>query len=335
MEEHKVISKSPEQNGRNKIRTYALYIVVGIIIFALPSFASIYVQSMILRIVIFSIFAMSLNLLWGYTGLFSLGHAVYFGVAGYTTGILVVSLGIESFWISAPIAVLTATIVAAILGIPALRVSGPYFLLVTLAMGELFYSVALKWRDVTGGSNGFPGIPYPELGIPGYTISETHFYYFILIAFIICVFLLYRITHSPFGNALQGIRENEQRMNALGYNTWLYKYIAFIIGGFFAGVAGVLFAYHAGMMAPYHVGIMTSTIVMLMVILGGCSVFFGPVLGATLVIFLETISSILTPERWPMILGGVFVIAIIFLPGGVGIYIARFLKKVPHGSIKN
>ena len=323
-----------KQPLQKQLFPYALYIVIGIILIILPSFISDYVQHMIVKILIFGIFAMSLNLLWGYTGLFSLGHAAYFGIAGYTAGILIVSYGIGSFWISAPFGILMATLFAAILGIPALRVGGAYFLLVTLAMGELFHSVAVKWRDMTGGSNGFPGIPYPDLGLPWFTMNDTYFYYFIFIAFIICAFLMYRLVNSPFGRALQGIRENEPRMRALGYNTWLYKYIIFVVAGLFAGVAGVLFAHYGRIMVPGHLGVMTSTLAMLMVILGSCSIVFGPVLGAALVVLLEHITSIYIPERWPLILGGVFVISVIFLPGGIGIYISRFLKKVSYGSAK-
>jgi branched-chain amino acid transport system permease protein len=321
-----------KQTLQKQLSPYALYVVLGIILIILPPFTSSYVQSMIVKILIFGIFAMSLNLLWGYTGLFSLGHAAYFGIAGYSTGILIVSYGIGSFWISAPVSVLLATLFAAILGIPALRVGGAYFLLVTLAIGELFYSIAVKWRNVTGGSNGLPGIPYPDLGLPGLTMNATSFYYFIFIAFIISAFLMYRIIHSPFGYALQGIRENEPRMRALGYNTWLYKYIIFIVAGLFAGVAGVLFAHYGRIMVPGHLGVMTSTLAMLMVILGSSSKVFGPVLGAALVVLLEHITSIYIPARWPLILGGVFVISVMFLPGGVGINISKLLKKVFYGS---
>jgi len=290
---------------------------------------------MVVKILIFAIFAMSLNVLWGYTGLFSLGHAAYFGFAGYVSGILMVRYGIESFWVAAPVGILATTLLAAILGIPALRVgSGAYFLLVTLAMGELLHSVAIKWRTMTGGSNGLVGIPLPDLGVPWFTMNTTYFYYLVFIAFVICLLLMHRVVKSPFGHALQGVRESEIRMRILGYNTWLYKYIAFIVGGLFAGVAGVLFGHFSGIIAPVHVSIMTSTLVFLMVILGSCTIVFGPVLGAALVVLLEHMSSIYAPERWPLILGGVFVIAVMFLRGGVSIYLLRLWKRVSYGSIK-
>ena len=308
------------------------YVILAVVVAILPFFASTYIQGMVIKILIYSIFALSLNLLWGYTGLFSLGHAAYFGVGGYTAGILIVRFGIDNFWIAAPAGILIATLLAAILGIPALRVAGAYFLLVTLAMGELIYSIAERWYSLTGGGNGLYGIPLPNLHIPGFTMNSLSLYFMVFIVFIICAFLIYRIINSPFGDALQGIRENEPRMRALGYNTWLYKYLAFIIGGLFAGVAGVLFGHFTGIIAPVHVGVMTSTLVMLMIILGGASMVFGPVLGAAVVVLLEQISSIYTPERWPLILGAVFVLAVMFLRGGIGIHLQRLWRILARGS---
>lgn len=262
-------------NGRAESRTwqgqifsYGLYVICGVILMILPPFVSAYVQSMLTKVLIFGIFALSLNLLMGYTGLMSLGHAAYFGAAGYTAGILIVRYGVESFWLVAPAGILMATLIAAFFGIIALRVSQAYFVLVTLALGELLYSVALKWRAVTGGSNGLVGIPYPDLGLPWFSLNTIYFYYFVFIIFIICCLVLYRIIKSPFGHALEGIRENEPRMRYLGYNVWLFKYIAFIAAGFLAGVAGVLFGYYSGVLAPLYLGILTSVYVTVMVLIG-------------------------------------------------------------------
>lgn len=130
--------------------------------------------------------------------------------------------------------------------------------------------------------------------------------------------------------ALQGIRDNERRMRHLGYNTWLYKYIAFIIGGAFAGVAGVLYGPFIGSVVPLTLGVTTSAIVLLMVILGGSRTFLGPVIGAAVIVFLQYFASILTPERWPLILGGVFVLTVMFLPGGIGTYLVRLWNKVRY-----
>ncbi|MFC1980006.1 ABC transporter permease [Chloroflexota bacterium] len=319
--------KSYTTGWQNLMVSYAPYIVVGVILIMWPVFVGDYLQSMMTKIFIFSIFALSLNLIYGYVGLFSLGHAAYFGVAGYTTGILILRLGIESFWIVAPAGIIVAALLAAFFGTIALRVSGIYFLFVTFALGELLSSIALKWRSVTGGSNGLVGIPYPNLGL-SFNMNDTYFYYLVLAILMICIVLLYRIIKSPFGRALQGIRENERRMRHLGYNTWLYKYIAFIIAGLFAGVSGVLFGGFTGIIVPGNLGILTSSLVMLMVIIGSDMIFLGPVLGAATIVLIEHYSSILTPERWPLILGAVFVVSVMLLRGGIGIHLMRAWNRV-------
>jgi len=302
------------------------YITGALILIILPLFISTYFVSMLTKVLIFAIFAISLDLLVGYTGLLSLGHAAYLGVAGYTAGILMVHYGIESLWLVLPLSLLMAGIAAAIIGYLALRVSGVYFILITIAFGQLLAIAAVRWKTMTGGTNGLIGIPYPNLGLPGFTWAGSSYYYLVFVVFVICFFLLYRITKSTFGQALVGIRENEMRMQCLGYNTWAHKYVAFIIAGLFAGVAGSLFASFYGIMVPGHLGITTSTTVMLMVIIGSAGTLYGPVLGSALIVFLEHFASIYAPERWPLILGAVFVICVMFIRGGFGIYIPRFWK---------
>lgn len=325
-------------NWQVRLQQSASYLIIIIILLALPTIVSEYIQSMIVKILIFSIFAMSLNLLWGYTGLTSLGHAAYFGVAGYTVGILTVVLRVNNFWLTALAGILVSTVTAAVFAFPALRMANTpikaYFLLVTLALGELLSSIAEKWRSVTGGDNGLTGIPLPQLHL-GFTMNEDYFYYLVFIIFAICVFFIYRIAKSPFGEALQGVRDNEIRMRALGYNTWLYKYVAFVLGGACAGIGGVLFAHFFGIMAPRHVGIMTSTLALLMVIIGGSSTIFGPILGAAVVLILEHVSSIYAPDRWPLILGAVFVISVMFLRGGISVHLLRLWRKTTRGRYRS
>lgn len=306
---------------------YVPFIVVGLILVALPSFLPSYLQGIISKVLIFAIFAISLNLLNGYTGLFSLGHAAYFGAAAYTSGVLIVKLGIENFWIVAPTGILMATFIASIFGFIALRVSGIYFLFVTLALGQLLSYIAIKWASVTGGSDGLVITGYPYLGFSSFSMTATSFYYLVFIIFAISFFLLYRLIVSPFGVALQGIRESETRMRSMGYNTWLYKYIAFVIAGLFAGVAGVLFLYHVKVIIPTNLGVLTSTLVMLMVVSGSDRVFWGPCIGAVIIVLLEHYSSIYSPERWPLILGGFFIITVMFLRGGISIYWLKLWKR--------
>jgi len=294
----------------------------------LPLFFSGYLQSLMTKILIFSIFAMSLDLIFGYAGLISLGHAAYFGAGAYTVAVLILHYDINSLWISLPLGVLVSSAFAAIFGLMAIRVSGNYFLLVTFALGQLLYSVAFKWRWLSSmGTTGIVGIEQPEIGIEGFTWNHTNFYYFVLVIFVICFFFLYRIVESRFGYVLRGIRESDIRMSSLRYNTWLYKYISFIIAGLFAGVSGVLFAYHNQMVVPNHLAVMTSGLVMFMIIIGGTATIYGPVIGSAIIILLEYYSSILTPQRWPLILGAVFIVSIMFARRGVSVYISTKLYK--------
>jgi branched-chain amino acid transport system permease protein len=304
------------------------YALIGAILILLPAFGSAYLNNMVTKVLIYGIFALSLNLLFGYAGLFSLGHAAFFGVGAYTAAILTVKYGIESFWVIMTTGLLAAAVFAALFGFIALRVSGVYFLLVTLAIGQLLFSVALKWRTMTGGSNGIAGISYSNVSITWFTMNAASYYYLVFLLFVICHFLLYRVAKSPFGQALQGIREDERRMQCLGYNIWLYKYITFVVGGLFAGVAGVLLAFQSGVVVPDHLGVLSSATVMLMVILGSDRVFWGPVLGAALIVLLQHILSLYAPARWPLILGTVFVLSVMFLRGGVSLHLVKFTKKV-------
>ena len=245
--------------------------------------------------------------------------------SGYAVAILKLHYGLDLFWITVPAGLLVATFTAAIFGLIALRASGIYFLLVTFALGQMLYSLAwnVKWLN-SKGMQGITGITLPDLAIPGFTLDTTSFYYVVLIFFAISFVILLRLVRSPFGSALVGIREDESRMEAVGYNTWLYKYTAFIISGLFAGVAGILFTYYNFFVSPNHLGIATSFLPMVMAIMGGLGTFLGPVVGAAVFIFVENFASILTPQRWPLILGSLFVLTIIFAREGIGIYIWKF-----------
>jgi branched-chain amino acid transport system permease protein len=304
------------------------YILVGIIFIVLIPLASTYIKYLAARMLIYALFAMSLNLLFGYTGLFPLGHAAYLGLGGYSAGILVTVLGIRSFWVVAPVSILITAFVAAIFGIIALQTKGLLFAFITMALGQLLVNIAIKWRTVTGGSNGLIGIPLPDLGIPGVTLNQTSFYFLVLIVFVVCFLLMYRLIHSPFGLALQGIRDDEGRLSHLGYNTWLYKIIAFVIAGAFAGTAGVLFGPCNGIIDPSSLGVTTSVIAVLTVIIGGMRIVYGPIIGSAVITTLENLSSIYTPERWPLILGGIFVVTVMYLRGGITTHLIRLWKRI-------
>ena len=316
----------------------APYILGTLVLLVTPLFLDTYGQGLMTRFLIFALFAMSFNIVFGYAGLMSLGHAAFFGAGGYTVALLKLHYDVNLFWISAPLGIVVATLVAAIFGIIALRASGIYFLLVTFALGQMLYSLAwnVKWLN-SKGMQGITGICLPDLGIPGFTLDTIWFYYLVLIFFLLSCVLLYRLVISPFGLALVGIREGEPRMEAVGYNTWYLKYASFVVSGAFAGLAGVLFAYYNFFVSPNHLGIATSFLPMVMTIMGGGGTFLGPVVGAAVFIFVENFASILSPQRWPLVLGALFVLTIMFAREGIGVYLWRLWTRwgPNYGSVKN
>ncbi len=301
---------------------------IGLVLIILPLFLSPYLLYLAAKILIFAIFAMGLNYILGYAGLVSMGHAAFFGTAVYVTAFLTVHYGMESFWLVALSGILAAVFMAALFGLFIVHLSGAYFLLITLGLSQLLFSIVWKWRALTGGDDGLPGIPRPDLGLPLDMWDDTYFYYFVFLIFVGCFLLLYRLTDSPFGRALIGIRENESRMKILGYNPWRYKYVSFIIGGGFGGVAGVLYAYLIGIAYPGDIGMMASVMVLFMVILGSPGTLVCPLIGAALLTTLEYVVSSFTPERWPLILGATFVLVAMYFRGGIGIYLIRYWRKL-------
>jgi branched-chain amino acid transport system permease protein len=321
------------------LKTWVPAVVVVLLLLALPSFVPSYIQSLVTKMMIFALFGVSMNILWGYGGIPTFGHAAYFGFGGYCCGILIVHGGISNFWFNLLLAFLLTALLAAGLGIPAFRVYGVgasdnpiYFLLVTLAFGELLVRVAITARGLTGGSTGLAGIPYPDLGIPGITIDSFSFYFLVLFVVAVCLLLIHRLVNSHYGYALRGIHDNERRMQALGYNTWLYKYTSYIIAGAFGGVAGVLFAYFGGVMVPGNMGMAMTDIVFLIVILGSASVYFGPVVGSILVVGAEYLASVYVPDRWPLIIATIIVFTIMVIPQGLGVVLLDLWRRVFRGS---
>ncbi len=328
-----------QDRGQDRwISRAAPYLLGTLVLLITPLFLDTYGQGLMTRFLVFALFAMSFNIVFGYAGLMSLGHAAFFGAGGYTVALLKLHYDVNLFWISAPLGILVATFIAAIFGIIALRASGIYFLLVTFALGQMLYSLAwnVKWLN-SKGMQGITGINLPDLGISGFTLDTISFYYLVLIFFLLSCVLLYRLVISPFGLALKGIREGEPRMEAVGYNTWFLKYAAFVVSGAFAGLAGVLFSYYNLFVSPNHLGIATSFLPMVMAIMGGLGTFLGPVVGAAVFIFVENFASILSPQRWPLVLGTLFVLTIMFAREGIGVYLWRLWTRwgPDYGSVKN
>lgn len=300
-------------------------IAVVLILAAAPAWIDISIISLITKILIFGLLAMSLDVVFGYVGLWSFCHAALFGVAAYTNGIIIQQFDITSFWIAAPLSILVTAVVSAFFAWIALRMSGIYFLLITLALGQLIFSIAFVWRDITGGSQGLINVPYPDVGTD---FSPRSYYYFTLIIIILSAWVLHHLMKSPFGYSLQGIRENETRMITLGFNTWRHKFLAFVISGAFAGIAGILYVHYNGIIIPTGVDMASSGLIAVMVIIGGSGTLWGAMIGSGVIFILSYFVSLLTPERWPLILGACFVTAVIFARGGLFPQLCRLWDKM-------
>jgi branched-chain amino acid transport system permease protein len=284
---------------------------VGVVAPLLPS----YPLTLLTQALVSAIFAMSLDLLLGYTGLPSMGHAAYFGVAAYTVAILAVEAK-AGFVVCLLAALVAAAVAAALFGLLAIRATGTYFLMITLALGMVMWGLAFRWVSMTKGDNGISGVPRPDVALPWDLSAPLPFFYFALAATALAWLGLGLLVRSPFGMSLKGIRESESRMRSLGYNVWLHKYLAFIISGVFAGVAGVLWAYYNGFVSPVDVQLVTSVEALLMVALGGSGTLVGPAIGAALIVFLKNFVSVYT-KRWLLILGAVYIGVILFAPRGI------------------
>ena len=276
-----------------------------------------YYTGLLTEVLILGLFAISLNLLLGYTGIPSLGHAAYFGAAAYTMALLSLRVA-QTFWVSTAAGVGVSLLIAALYGLLALRTSGVYCMMITLALAQVLWGIAYGWRTMTGGDDGLPGIARPDLGVlfPGSLQDPANFFTAVLIVFVIVAAALYLVVHSPFGYTLRGIRDSEARMDCLGYNVWLHKYIAFLIAGGVAGIAGILFVYYHGFVSPAELSLVTSAEGLLMVIVGGADTLLGPVLGAGVVVFLRNIVSAYT-ERWLLVLGLVYLLVVLCAPHGI------------------
>jgi len=318
-----------------RLARFSVQQVMAAVIFFLllvsPPFLSSFLLTLLTQALIYGILAMSLDIILGYTGLASLGHAAYFGIGAYSVGILATRYG-AAFGITLPAGVLLAVLVAAIFGTVALRATGVYFLMITLALGMIVWGLAHRWVTMTQGDNGISAISRPDLGLPWLLSLSLPFYYFALAGFLIAFWILRVIVHSPFGQTLVGIRESESRMRTLGYHVWLHKYIGFVIAGGFGGFAGVLWAYYNGFVSPVDLQLATSVEVLLMVALGGRGSLIGPALGAGIIVLLKNLVSVYT-HRWLLILGAVYIFTIVYAPEGILGAIKRRTKEVKPRAV--
>jgi len=291
-----------------------------VMLLALPAVASKFYLDLFAKIMIMAAFAMSLDLLVGVTGLVSLGHAAFFGLAGYVVIFAAPdAYTAASLWASLPLAIGASALLALGIGAFALRTRGVYFIMVTLAFSQLVYFVFHDTK-LGGGSDGVYLYAKPDAKLAGWTLldlSDSGQFYYAMLAILLVVFAFLRmLLASRFGHALAGIRSNEQRMRALGYNTYAYKLAAFTLAGALAGVPGYFAAVQFGFVNPELLSWHQSANVLLMVILGGSGTRFGPIVGAFAFILLEDAFS-MTTKHWLLLMGAFVILAVMLLPRGL------------------
>jgi branched-chain amino acid transport system permease protein len=267
---------------------------------------------------IFAIAAMALNLLLGFTGLLSFGQATFFGIGAYTAGLMMIH------W-QAPLLLclvagaLTGGVAAALIGYLCIQRIGIYFIMLTFAFNQMFFFIAYKWTDLTGGEDGLPGIPRPPLAVGPLSLGlddPYRYYAFVVALFFVLFYAMKRLVESPLGLVFQTIRENPARAAAIGYDVKRYKWLSFTIAGGFTGLAGVLYSMMFGIVPLEAISWVTSGNIVFMVLIGGIGNLWGPVLGAAAFMWLsETVS--LVWQRWPLILGLALVVVVLFLRGGL------------------
>lgn len=323
---------NPQSNSRGVL---VAKLVVLAALLAFPLVGSAFYTEMVAKVLVMAIFAMSLDLLVGFTGLVSLGHAAYFGIAAYAVALLTPKYDPASLWVALPVAVFGAALAAFVIGIFVLRTKGIYFIMVTLAFAQMAYYV-FHDTPVGGGSDGIYINFKPEAAIAGWApfdLNEPlHMYYFIVAALVLVFVFLTLLLRSPFGKVLVGIRSNEHRMQSLGYATFRYKLAAFTVAGGLAGVAGFLYGVLFGFVTPEYLSWHQSGNVLMMVILGGMGNLAGAVVGAFAFIGLQEVFSGWT-KHWQLLMGGVIVAAVLFMPGGLSALPRRLYKKFKEERI--
>jgi branched-chain amino acid transport system permease protein len=265
------------------------------------------------QVLIYALFALSINMMLGYGGMVSLGHAAYLGIAGYAC-ILATLAGYNQL-LAAMFGIVLSTAAAALFGVLSLRAPGLGFVMITLALGQIVWGIAYRANDLTGGDN---GIRHPARPMPfGMDIRDApSFYYFTLAVFVIALVCIWRFARSPFGASVMGTRDQPRRMRMLGHHVWLVRWITFVMAGFWGSVAGVLYVYYNLFLSPHAISLQQSAEILLMAILGGASTLAGPVLGAAIITLVKNVISTYV-ERWNTLLGMIFVLVIVFMPHGL------------------
>jgi len=297
-----------------KVVQFAAIVVAALLLLTLPAWvANSYYINVASQILFWAVAALALNVLAGYGGLVSLGHAALFGMAGYTAALL---LKFGYGHLTADLCALASTVLtAAVFAVLSLRSTGIGFLMITLALGQILWGIAYRWASLTNGDNGVNVTTRPQfLGI-SLTTADS-FYYVSLIAFALAIISMLIFVRSPFGASFRGARDQPRRMTTLGYNVWLIRFLASLFSGFWTGVAGLLFVYYNQFISPQVMSLQTSAEILLMVISGGTATILGPIAGAGIVVIMKNIASAYI-ERWNLVLGVIFVLIITFMPEGL------------------
>ena len=318
------------QTWSRPVKTRIVLVAVLALLAFFPFVGATFYAELVTKVMILAIFALSLDLLVGYTGLVSFGHAAYYGIGAYVLGLLTPKYEAANLWLTLPAAIALAGLAAFAVGIFVVRVKGIYFIMVTLAFAQMFYFLFHDTR-LGRGSDGISMNFKPVATIGGVTPFDlgnaTHVYFFVF-ALLVLVFLFLRtLLRSPFGRALQGIRSNEHRMRSLGFPVYRYKLASFTIAGALAGLAGYLSALQFGFVNPELLSWHQSGNVLLMLILGGQGSLYGAAVGAFAFVALEEVYSSIT-THWQLLLGATIIALVIFLPGGLASVAGRFKREL-------
>ncbi|HET6488991.1 MAG TPA: branched-chain amino acid ABC transporter permease [Syntrophales bacterium] len=297
---------------------YLLIAVLFVLGALMPLVLKQYHLNMLTEIIVFALYAVSYNLLLGYAGLLSFGHAMFFGMGAFTVAVSLIHIPGLSMWGAIGLALAMTTAVGFIAGGLLLRHKGSYFALLTLAFNSLFYAVATKWHSVTGGDDGL-SITRPDLALGFATFNMAgieSFYYFTLVIVGAAIVFCWYFTQTAMGQTVLMMRENEERMKFLGYNTNISRLILFTFTGAVAGLAGAFFTLHFQFCSQSAISVDMTTTVLLMTFVGGTVTFWGPMLGALVYVILQNYLSDIT-DRWPLFMGLIFVFMVLFIPGGL------------------
>jgi branched-chain amino acid transport system permease protein len=298
------------RHGRSFVVALAILAVLAVLPFLLPGT---FYLTIACHVIVFSLLALSLNILIGYGGMTSLGHAAYLGVPAYAYAWLVANAGFGP--VPAAVAsVAIGTALSALFGVLALRATGLGFLMITLALGQIVWGLSYRWVALTGGDNGLSAARPVLLGLN--TADPRLFYYILATVFAVALVCLWQLSGSPFAACLRGVRDQPRRMRMLGHDVWLIRFAAFVLAGFWGSVAGVLYVWDYGFISPQTLSLQQSAEALLMVVLGGAGTLGGPIAGAVIITVVKTVVSSYV-DRWSSLLGVIFIVVVMVLPQGL------------------